>query len=163
MMTVVSNISVVITCYSEGELLWDAIRSIRQQSFPALEIIVVNDASRHADTINVCHKLETQHNIQVIWRQLNGGPSAARNDGFEAAQGEILVPLDGDDVLPEHALAAIHQAFQEHPEAGFIYGSYLRQDRAGNRASAIQPGDVSLQTMPRSKPFSLSSNWKLIG
>jgi glycosyltransferase involved in cell wall biosynthesis len=162
-MPVASDISVVITCYSEGELLWDAIRSIRQQSFPALEIIVVNDASRHADTINVCHKLETQHNIQVIWRQLNGGPSAARNDGFEAAQGEILVPLDGDDVLPEHALAAIHQAFQEHPEAGFIYGSYWRQDRAGNGAIAIHPGDVSLQTMLRSKPFSLSSNWKLIG
>ncbi|MBW4487529.1 MAG: glycosyltransferase [Trichocoleus desertorum ATA4-8-CV12] len=162
-MTAVSNISVVITCYSEGELLWDAIHSIQQQSFPALEILVVNDASRHPDTVNVCHQLEMQPDVRVIWRQLNGGPSAARNDGFKAAKGEILVPLDGDDVLPEHALAAIHQAFQEHPEAGFIYGAYLRQDRAEGDAIAVHPGDVSLQTMLRSKPFSLSSNWKLIG
>src|SRR6476646_422796 len=163
MMTVVSNISVVITCYSEGQLLWNAIHSIRQQSFPALEIIVVNDASTHPDTINVCHQLEIQSDVQVIWRQENGGPSAARNDGFKAAQGAILVPLDGDDLLPKQALAAIHQAFQEQPEAGFIYGTYLRQDRADSEAIVVHPGDVSLPTMLRSKPFSLSSNWKLIG
>jgi glycosyltransferase involved in cell wall biosynthesis len=163
METVVSKISVVITCYSEGELLWDAIQSIQQQSFPALEIIVVNDASAHPATVNVCRQLETQPDIQVIWRQQNGGPSAARNDGFKAAQGEILVPLDGDDVLPEHALGVIHQAFQEHPEAGFVYGAYLRQDQTNKDAIAVHPGDVSLQTMLRSKPFSLSSNWKLIG
>lgn len=163
MATAVSDISVVITCYSEGELLWDAIQSVRQQSLSALEIMVVNDASTHAATVNVCRQLETQPDIRVVWRQQNGGPSAARNDGFEAAQGEILVPLDGDDVLPEGALAAIHRAFREYPEAGFVYGAYLRQDRLEGDAIAVHPGDVSLQTMLRAKPFSLSSNWKLIG
>ena len=158
-----SNISVVITCHSEGELIWDAVNSVRQQSYSPLEIIVVNDASTDSETIHVCQQLEDHPEIKIIWREENGGPSAARNDGFQAARGEILVLLDADDILPEGALEAIHQAFDAYPDAGFIYGGYLRQDQVSVPAKQIHPGEVSLKSMLSPKRFSLSSNWKLIG
>jgi glycosyltransferase involved in cell wall biosynthesis len=158
-----TNISVIITCYREGELIFDAVYSILNQSLLPLEILIVNDASSDRATIAVCQKLEQNPLIQVIWRVTNGGSSVAREDGFKAAQGEILVPLDADDVLPTNALALIAKAFQDTPDAGFVYGNYVRQSQADTEGVEINPGDIALQSMLRARSFSLSTNWRLIG
>jgi glycosyltransferase involved in cell wall biosynthesis len=158
-----TSISVIITCYREGELIFDAVNSILNQSLLPLEILIVNDASSDRATITVCQKLEQNPLIQVIWRTTNGGPSVAREDGFRAAQGEILVPLDADDVLPTNVLALIAKAFQDTPDAGFVYGNYMRQSQADAEGVEINPGDIALQSMLRARSFSLSTNWRLIG
>lgn len=157
-----NNISVVITCYREGDLLLDAINSILSQTLLPLEIIIVNDASSDRRTIEVCQELEKNTLVQVVWREVNGGSSVARDHGFEIAQGHILVPLDGDDILLNNALELISHSFKKDEQLGFVYGKYIRQDRA-NDQKIIDPQDISLQEMLRSKKFSLSSNWKLIG
>lgn len=157
-----NSISVVITCFSEGELILDAIASIFNQSIPPLEIIIVNDASTDAETIAVCKRLEQNPSIQVIWLVTNGGPSVAREAGFQAAVGEILVPLDADDILPPNALQQIQQAFEQFPDAGFIYGNYVRQDQPGE-SKMIQPSCIHLSRMLSSNRWSPSSQWTLIG
>ena len=157
-----NNISVVITCYREGDLLYDAINSILSQTLLPLEIIIVNDASSDRRTIEVCQELEKNALIQVIYREVNGGSSVARDNGFEVAQGDILVPLDADDILPSNALELISKAFEKDQQIGFVYGNYIRKDKV-NDQKVINPQDISLQEMLKAKPFSLSSNWKLIG
>lgn len=156
------SLSVVITCYSEGDLLFEAVESVLQQTCPPLEIIVVNDAATDPATNEVCRKLEQNPAVQVIWQAQNGGPTVARNRGFAAAQGEVLVPLDADDLLPPKALQHIAAAFAQHPDAGFIHGSYIRLDQPGVE-QRVEPGDVRLRTMLRSRPWSVSSAWTLIG
>lgn len=157
-----SQISVVITCYCEGELLREAVTSVQQQTGQPGEIIIVNDASPDAATNHICHEFEQVPGIRVIWQTQNGGPSVARNTGFAAAQGSILVPLDADDLLPPQALSHIDQAFSQYPDAGFIYGSYVRQDRPGIQ-KIVPATSISLASMLRARRFSLSSNWSLIG
>jgi glycosyltransferase involved in cell wall biosynthesis len=157
-----NTISVVITCYSEGDLLYEAINSILSQTLLPLEIIIVNDASSDRRTIEVCQDLEKNSLIQVIWREVNGGSSVARDLGFAIAQGEILVPLDGDDILPQNALELIDKAFKKDNQLGFVYGNYVRQDNL-KKQKVINPQNISLSEMLRAKRFSLSSNWKLIG
>ncbi len=156
------DISVVITCYREGNLLYDAINSILSQTLLPLEIIIVNDASRDRRTIEVCQELEQNELIRVVWREVNGGSSVARNNGFELAQGHIIVPLDADDILPNNALELISRTFKNDDRLGFVYGQYIRQDKANNQ-KIINPQDISLQEMLKPKKFFLSSNWKLIG
>ena len=90
------TLSVVITCYREGKLLLEAVDSILEQTYIPQEIIVVNDASSDKETNQVCQELEKNPLITLVWRNKNGGPSIARNNGFQIAQGEILVPLDGN-------------------------------------------------------------------
>jgi glycosyltransferase involved in cell wall biosynthesis len=161
-----SNISVVITCYREGELIYEAINSILSQSVLPYEIIIVNDASTDRNTIGVCKELETKDSncpIEVIWRDVNGGSAIARNTGFTVAKGEILVPLDADDILPVDAIKLIESAFKNDPDLSFVYGSYIRQEKAESDGITINPDDISLQVMLRAKRFSLSSNWKLLG
>jgi len=157
-----NNLSVVITCYREGELLLDAVKSIRQQTHQPLEIIVVNDASPDDATNNICRQLEGQAGIRIVWQQENGGPAIARDAGFEVAKGEVLVPLDADDLLPPKALQHIQAAFDAHPDAGFIYGSYDRQD-SETETQRVLTKPLSLRSMLRARPWSLSTNWTLIG
>jgi glycosyltransferase involved in cell wall biosynthesis len=157
-----SKISLVITCFSEGELIFEAINSVQNQSVSPLEIIIVNDASKDQTTLEVCRQLEQYPNIKLIWRAENGGPSAARNDGFRSAVGEILVPLDADDILPEKALEHIQKAFLGNPETDFIYGNYRKQNYP-NDTQIINPGDISLSRMLKSRRLSLTSQWTLIG
>ncbi|WOD40839.1 glycosyltransferase family 2 protein [Nodosilinea sp. E11] len=156
------TLSVVITCYREGDLLLEAVESVRQQTLSPLEIVIVNDASPDDRTNQVCRQLETEPDITLVWQAQNGGPSVARNAGFATAQGEVLVPLDADDLLPPDALSHIQQAFISHPDAGFIYGSYLCQ-RYANDARLVRAEPISLNSLLRSRRFSLSTNWTLIG
>ncbi|MBD1872973.1 glycosyltransferase family 2 protein [Nodosilinea sp. FACHB-131] len=156
------TLSVVITCYREGDLLLEAVESVRQQTQPPLEIVIVNDASPSDRTNQICRQLEAEPDITLVWQTVNGGPSVARNAGFTAAQGEILVPLDADDLLPVDALSHIQQAFLDHPDAGFIYGSYLCQRHPGD-TRVVKAEPISLNSLLRARRFSLSTNWTLIG
>jgi glycosyltransferase involved in cell wall biosynthesis len=156
-----TSISVVITCYQEGELLREAVNSALSQS--PQEIIIVNDASPDELTNNICRELASCSIITVIWQPHNGGPSIARNNGFDKAQGDILVPLDADDLLPDNALENLLSAFSQDPNIGFVCGSYLRQDKSNQSARKIVPPDITLRAMLSAKRFSLGSQWQLLG
>lgn len=156
------DLSVVITCYREGPLLLEAVQSVRSQTGQPGEIILVNDASPDEATNQVCRQLASEPGIRVLWQAQNGGPSVARNAGFAAAQGSILVPLDADDLLPPQALQHIHQAFERYPDAGFIHGSYRYQD-GPRQERVVQAQPLSLHSLLRPRRFSLSTNWTLIG
>ncbi|MGB5972437.1 MAG: glycosyltransferase family 2 protein [Nodosilinea sp.] len=158
----VPTLSVVITCYREGDLLLEAVESVRQQTQPPLEIVIVNDASPDDRTNQVCRELEAEPDISLVWQAQNGGPSVARNAGFAAAQGDILVPLDADDLLPADALSHIQRAFVDHLDADFVYGSYLYQRYEGD-TRIVKAEPISLNSLLRSRRFSLSTNWTLIG
>lgn len=157
-----SNISVVITCYQEGKLIIEAVDSVINQTSPAKEIILVNDASPDEETNKICQELEQKSLVKLVRLPQNSGTSVAINAGFDAATGEFVFCLDGDDVLPENAIALITESISKNPEVGFVYGGYLRQDQELEQGKAIYPDDISLQNMLSSKRFSLSSRWNLI-
>lgn len=160
----VIDISVVITCYREGELILEAVESIRRQTRTPREIILVNDASLDEATNRICRQLESASDIRVMWQTTNGGPSVARNAGFAEAHGDILVPLDADDLLPETALAEICSGFERLPTAGFVYGAYIRQDQREEPGRLVETtDDICLGHQLAAKPWSLSTNWKLLG
>lgn len=159
---IVPTISVIIPAYQEGALLREAVASARRQSLPPDEVIVVNDGSAHALTNEVCRSLEAAGEAKIIWLSANGGPSVARNAGVSASAGEIIVPLDADDVLPPNALASIHEAFRKHPDSGFVYGSYVRMNSRGMR-HVVTAAPLSLRSLLRARPWALGTNWSLLG
>lgn len=90
-------VSVVVTAYRPGAWLATAIRALLDQTWSALEILVVDDASgsEHADEIARLAALDPR--ARVITRQRNGGAYRARNLGVAEAKGEYLAFLDADD------------------------------------------------------------------
>lgn len=87
-------ISIIIPAYNAEKYVAEAIRSVQSQTYPHLEIIVVNDGSADG-TDRVLAGFGDE--IRVI-AQENRGPAHARNRGIEAARGEIIGFLDADDV-----------------------------------------------------------------
>ncbi len=91
-------VSVIIPTYNRLATVGRAIDSVLAQTYPNLEVIVVDDGS----TDDTCARLAGFGGRIRIIRQANAGPSAARNRGVAEAQGEMVGFLDSDDIwLPE--------------------------------------------------------------
>lgn len=86
-------VSVIIPAYNREHTVGRSIDSVLAQTYPRIEIIVVDDGSTDG-TVSVLE--EYGDAIQVLKRS-NGGPSAARNAGAAASRGDIIAFLDSDD------------------------------------------------------------------
>jgi GT2 family glycosyltransferase len=89
-------VSIVMPAYNAQAYLAAAIRSALGQTWPRVEVIVVNDGSRD-DTLGVARSF-TDPRVLVL-DQENRGAAAARNVGLRAAQGEFVQYLDADDLI----------------------------------------------------------------
>ena len=114
-------VSVVIPCYNSGATLGQTVASLRAQTWPNLEIIVIDDGSSDPATVAVLDELA---GVRLI-RQANAGLPAARNAGFRAATGAYVLPLDADDWLEPEAVERLMDGLRHDPGATFAY-SYLQ-------------------------------------
>ncbi len=100
-------ISVIVPVYNGQDYLEDCIDSIEKQTYENTEIIIINDGSTD-DTASVCVRLrEAYDNLHVITME-DGGVSAARNAGIDAANGVFLTFVDADDRLRPKTLRVLY-------------------------------------------------------
>ncbi|MER3414795.1 MAG: hypothetical protein C4297_01085 [Gemmataceae bacterium] len=102
-----ATISTIIPVYNGEKYLAEAIESVLKQTYPPIEVIVVDDGStdRSAEIAD-----SFGPPVQVV-RQENRGESAARNTGIERASGDYIHFLDADDLM--------------HPQAYEVFLSHL--------------------------------------
>src|SRR5829696_1766997 len=112
-------VSVVIPCYNQAHYLGEAIESVLAQSYPYIEIVVIDDGS----TDNTSKVAGSYSGVCCI-RQDNQGLSAARNTGLRHSEGEYVVFLDADDRLLPEALQAGIECLQTNPECAVTFGHY---------------------------------------
>lgn len=120
--------SVIIPAYNSETTLARAIDSVLAQSYPAQEIIVVDDGSTDR-TFEVVARYGEK--VRYI-RQDNAGVSSARNHGAQAASGDWLAFLDADDWYYPDRLRLHAEWIQEDAALGFLTGDYDYRDEAGN-------------------------------
>lgn len=90
------RVSVIVTAYNIEAYLPRCMESLLGQTYPEIEIILVDDGSTDK-TPQICDSYEREHvNVRVIHKE-NGGPSSARNAGVAAARGDFIGYVDGDD------------------------------------------------------------------
>lgn len=111
-------VSIVIPCYNPADWLLDAIASARAQTYPRVEIVLVDDGTNQAEAIEYVRSAATR--VDRFLRQTNRGPSAARNAGVRACSGRFLVPLDADDILDASYVAECVAAMSA-AEPAFVY------------------------------------------
>jgi glycosyltransferase involved in cell wall biosynthesis len=105
------EVSVVIPTYNRAKLLAEALASVKAQTRPPLEIIVVDDGS----TDGTRALLEAMgEKVRPIF-QANHGAAAARNRGIEAARGDWIAFLDSDDLWEPRKLEAQARALAADP------------------------------------------------
>lgn len=126
-------VSVVVTVYNEEpRYLAEAIESVRAQTVPVAEILVVEDgALRDYASVYSAHP-----SLRIV-RQANQGLAAARNTGLHAASGEFILFLDGDDRMAPQSLETNLRRLAAYPDAVMSYGAYRIIDGDGREKSVV--------------------------
>ena len=104
--------SVIVPIYGVEAYLKDCVESVLSQSFTDYELILVDDGSKDACPRLCDEYAERSSRVRVIHKE-NGGLVSARKAGLQAAKGEYVLPLDGDDALLPDALETAHRLCME--------------------------------------------------
>jgi len=114
------TITAVIPAYNAAEYIARAIKSVLAQTRPADEIIVVDDGS----TDNTLDVVRSFGEKVILIQQENGGASAARNTGINAATGNWIAFLDADDEWLPNMLELQTNILRQHPDIAWTGGNY---------------------------------------
>jgi len=133
-----AKISIIIPIYNDELYLTDALKSIQNQTFTDFECICINDGSQDRSEEIIDGFVDADSRFSKINRQ-NGGVSAARNTGLDAANGEYLFFMDHDDLIPSYTLEILLDTAQK-----------FNADIARGRMMMI-PEDFKLEGLPKAE------------
>lgn len=106
-------ISVIMPCYNARPYLEESVGSVLGQTYPDVELIVVDDGSIDG-SIDALQHLAATHGARLrLLSQNRMGPFPARNHGLRHAQGELIAFLDADDYWLPDFLERMHTALQD--------------------------------------------------
>ena len=109
------KLSIVIPVYRVEGTLDRCVRSVLNQQYDAMEVVLVDDGSPDKCPM-MCDKwAQEDPRISVIHKK-NGGLSDARNAGISQATGDYITFVDSDDYLGDGTYTALMQLLAEHPE-----------------------------------------------
>jgi glycosyltransferase involved in cell wall biosynthesis len=122
-------VTVIMPVYNGEKFIAEAIKSVINQQYHNLEILVIDDGSTDK-TAEVVAQFKDE--IQYIY-QKNSGPAFARNQGINAAKGELIAFLDCDDLWTENKLTVQVNYLSQHPEIQYVIAKM---------SSFLEPGDT---------------------
>ncbi len=121
-MTPIPIVSIIIPTYNMRRWIGEAIDSALAQTYPACEVIVVDDGSTDGTADFLRERYGDRIRLHV---QPNAGRAAARNKGFALSQGDYIQFFDADDLMEPDALRLRVDYLQQHPEVAVAYGRPL--------------------------------------
>lgn len=124
-MTTKPLVSVIIPTYKSAPFIEDCVASIRRNTYPEIEIVIVDDGSPD-NTLDIIKGLDTE--ITLV-EQANAGRGSARNNGVNHAGGEFIAFLDHDDLLEETSIEDRVQYLSAHPEKGWVFTDAMEYTR----------------------------------
>lgn len=149
-------VSVIIPAYGQAAFLGDAIRSVLEQTYATVEVIVVNDASPD-DSAAVARGFDDPR-LTLLEHETNRGLSAARNSGIRAAKGELIALLDADDLFLADKLERHVVHYNAYPNTGATYNARYELNYSATTVRTLYrpPSAVGLADFVLGFPFAPS-------
>jgi glycosyltransferase involved in cell wall biosynthesis len=122
------RVSVIIPAFNAERYIRDTLESVLAQTYPDVEVIVVDDGS--TDGTAACVRAYGDR-VRYLHQENSGGCGSPRNAGMRAATGELYAFLDSDDLLAPDRLATEVDFLARNPEVGMVFSNY--RDFQGNR------------------------------
>lgn len=137
-----SRVSVIIPTYNRSKLLRLTVESVLAQTYPNIEIIVVDDGSTD-DTAEVMAQYAGR--VTYIREAINQGGRTVFSTGLRVASGEYINFLDHDDLFMPTKIERQVQVLDSRPEIGLVHCRYYHIDADGNlldKVGFLPEGDV---------------------
>lgn len=134
------KVSILIDNYNYGQYVGQAIESALAQSYPDIDVVVVDDGSTD-ESAKIIRSYGDR--ICAVFKE-NGGQASAFNTGFTHCKGEIIMLLDADDYLHPEAAAKIAASWK--PESGALHHRLCTVDADGTETGFGPPKSLSLDS-----------------
>jgi glycosyltransferase involved in cell wall biosynthesis len=121
-------VSVVVPYFRLEDVVEETLVSVREQTYPRVELVVVNDGSLREQDAAI-YELAERHGATLV-TQPNSGLGAARNLGVAASRGEYVLPLDADDLIAPTFVARCVAALEADPALAYVttYSRFFSTD-----------------------------------
>lgn len=140
-------VTTVIPVFNRAAMLNEAVRSVLNQSWPKLEVIIVDDGSTDDTAATAAKIVEANNGVVKVLTQANAGVGGARQTGAAAASGEFVQFLDSDDLLLPDKFSCQIAALSSDPEAGICYGKTRTNDFGRMTLNPVKRTGVELRTI----------------
>ena len=131
-------VSIVTPCYNQAKYLRETVENALQSSYRPIEILIINDGSTD-NSLELAQKLAKEYSEIRVLNQPNGGVSVARNNGINNAKGEIILPLDGDDLIAPNYIEEAVKVMTSKPEVRVVYCQGIKFDQKGQKKWNLKP------------------------
>ena len=128
------RVSIIIPVYNVEPYIEECLHSVYEQTTDTeIECLIVddkgNDNSIHiAETFVATHNDKAKTKFKIIYRDTNGGLSAARNTGIKAAKGDYLYFLDSDDTIVPQCIDTLIHLADKHGGVDLLPALYIREN-----------------------------------
>ncbi len=134
-------VSIIIPCYNQAKYLTDALNSVVNQTYTNWECIIVNDGSKDNSSQIAKRIIKKNPNKKIkLYEIENSGLANARNHGISLSNGELVLPLDSDDVLENIALEKFVEALTKNG-ADIVYSNYTTFGFTNKFVECIEPDE----------------------
>ncbi len=133
------RVSVIVPAHNAAATLAETLASLTAQTLPAIEVLVVDDASTDGTRDVAARQAAADPRFRLLAFPANRGVAAARNAGLEAARGRWALFLDADDWIEPGHLASLLAAAEADPGALGAFSGYRYAREDGRPGEAIRP------------------------
>lgn len=120
-------VSVVVASYNHAEFLDQRMQSLLAQTYPNIEILVIEDCSPD-NSLEVLRRYEDDSRVKLVVREANGGWVAVSNQGIELAKGEYILFANCDDACAPELIERLVAAIERRPTVGIAFCRSLLVD-----------------------------------
>ncbi|MBF8660981.1 glycosyltransferase [Pseudomonas putida] len=122
-------VTVIIASYNHGPYIEQSILSVLNQTYPHIELLVVDDGSTD-DSVERIERLQAQHGFDFRV-QRNKGLTHTLNEAIARAKGSLIAPFGSDDIMMPDRIAIQVQYMADKPEVGICAGNIELIDSQG--------------------------------
>lgn len=127
------KVSIIIPTYKRADLLSKCIKSVLDQTYSNVEVIVVDDndptTNWRKKTESILDEFKEEHRVIYIKHEMNKNGSAARNTGFRVSTGEYICYLDDDDIFLKNKIMKQVECLEESKEMDACCCDYFKEGK----------------------------------
>lgn len=112
------KVSIIMPCYNDGQYIKQAVDSIKSQTYPNIELIIIDDGSDDENTLSILEELKTE---AIMLKTNHLRPAGARNYGISKATGKYIMPVDSDDCIDPTYISKAVEILENNPQIGIVY------------------------------------------
>lgn len=121
---ILPTISVIVPCYNQAQYLSETLQSVLEQEYRNWECIIVNDGSPD-NTEEIAKRWVEKDSRFKYFKKENSGVADTRNYGIKQAQGDYILPLDGDDKIDSKYIQKALEIFNHDNETTLVYSNLI--------------------------------------